>query len=146
MIRAREEVAAELAKVPRLRYTITADRIRIEPMETDGFPAELSADEDGRYTVSFAEWHETFDEEASALDCLFTGLSADCRLEVVSHGGVPSRWTMEVLKGGTWRPYSTTGRLLFPFWKQREVRHLQNLILEPPGEREPEGSQRGRPG
>lgn len=131
-IRARDEVARELAKVPGLRYDVSQQRIRIEPMHDDGFPIELLARDNGEYAVFFAVWHEEFSDEESALDCFFFGLCEDCRLEVTSRGKSDFRWTMQALQAGEWRSYSTTGLLVFPFWRRKGVRFLQNRILKPP--------------
>lgn len=132
-IRAREEVARELAKVPGLRFDVSEQRIRIEPLAEDGFPIEIFASGNGSYTVFFSAWHEEFLDEDSALDCFFFGLCEDCRLQVTARGRFDYCWTMQALEDGKWSSYSTTALLFFPFWRPKSVRYLQNRILRPPG-------------
>jgi len=123
-----QKVQQRLNGNPGVRLIVEADSIRVVPVAGEGFEVGL-AERDGRYTVWFAGWHEEFDSEREALECLAFGLSARCRLEVRSAGGFAYRWTVEYRHEGRWVEESTTGLSLWPFRKRRDVRYLQNDVI-----------------
>jgi hypothetical protein len=75
-------------------------------------------------------WHEALERADEALNCFAMGLSDQARLLVVSRGGFDCSWTLETRRDGAWVPDTTTGLLLFPFWRRRAARHLQNRLIE----------------
>jgi len=120
----------KLKKRPEISWSETVNSIRIEPTTDDGFPIELS-DEGAQIVVSFADgWHENFTDQDEALECVAFGLSDSCRLRVLRRGGTSYNWTVEYEENGNWWPESTTGLLLFPFWRRKEVAYFQNRIIE----------------
>jgi hypothetical protein len=110
---------------PSLSTRVECDTITVEPRDQNGFPVWLSV-EGGSYTVGFDGWHEEFDSEEEALNCFAFGLSADCRLKVVFRGKLAHRWTVESKTNGAWREDSTTGLLVFPFWRRPHVVYKTN--------------------
>lgn len=123
-----EQIRQRLSRYPDVRYTVDTAGITIHAPGPEGFDVSL-ATSPGGYTVAFDGWHEEFTSEADALDCVAFGLSVACRLRVEYRGGTPCRWTVEALEGGQWRPDSTTGLLLTPFWRRRRVAYRQNRLL-----------------
>jgi hypothetical protein len=123
-----EKVRERLAGNAGVRLAVEADSIRAVPVDGGGFEVGL-ATRAGRYTVWFAGWHEEFDSEREALDCLAFGLSRRCRLKVLSAGGLDYRWTVEYRRDGGWVEESVTGLLFWPFWKPRAVRYLQYDVI-----------------
>ncbi len=53
-----------------------------------------------------------------------------CRLKVFRRGRIDYRWTLEYHNKAGWKEDSTTGLLLFPFWRKREVIYRQNAAIE----------------
>ena len=76
--------------------------------------------------MGFDGWHEHFDTEEEALNCFEFGLSGNCRLKVVYRGSFAHRWTLESKTDSGWREDSTTGLLVFPFWRRRRAVYLTN--------------------
>lgn len=122
---------ARLAKHPQVAYEIADRTIDIQPIDARGFRASLVEHESGlRYTVAFEGWHQDFGDPAEALRCITLGLSPTGRLQVWSRGPVDYRWTFEQRRGTDWVTVSTSGVVLFPFWRRVRMRYLQNRILE----------------
>ena len=127
-----EEIKARLHKYPHARYEIDGASITVLPVSDNGFTVSLTENPND-YTVSFAGWHEDFQNQDEALNCFTFGLSDDCRLQEMRRGNFAYKWTVEAKKDGSWVKDSTTGLFFFPFWKNRVVRYLQNnLIREAP--------------
>lgn len=124
-----EEVKNRLVKYPSVRYDADDSQITIHPHDSEGFTVSLSRQKTG-FTVAFDGWHEEFDSGTEALECLAFGLSSDCRLRIECRGKMPIRWTVEFLEDGKWREESTTGLLLFPFWRRRRVVYRQNALIQ----------------
>jgi hypothetical protein len=122
-----EEIRQKLQRYPGVQVTTTPTAITALPVSADGFPVRL--DEHGEtYTVSFAGWHEEFDSLEEARSCFAFGLSEACRLRVVSRGSFAYRWIVQHFKDGDWHDDSETGLLVFPFWRRRHERYLQNHV------------------
>jgi hypothetical protein len=124
-----EKIRQRLAGNPDVRLIVEANSIRVVPVREDGFEVGLAAYDGGRRTVWFAGWHEEFEGEDEALQCVGFGLSRRCRLKVHSAGGFDYRWTAEYLFDEHWAEDSTTGLLAWPFWKKRTVRYLRNALI-----------------
>lgn len=105
----------------------TARSITVEPRTSAGFPVTLEVSGDD-YRVYFDGWHENFTDEAEAVECFRFGLSSRCRLVTVYHGTSAVRWTVESHENGAWRPDSTTGLLLVPFWRKKRVVQRSNSL------------------
>jgi len=122
-----EEIRERLRKYPQLRVTDEGKSLTVHPHSKNGFEVWFSEDEAG-YTVGYDGWHEHFekDEIDSALGCFGFGLSGNCRLKVILRGGKTHKWMVEAFENGEWISYSTTGLLLVPFWRKKEMRYLSN--------------------
>jgi len=122
-----EEIRERLREHPQLRVTDDGNSITVHPASNKGFEVWFSLDDEG-YTVGYDGWHEHFEKTDvdSALGCFGFGLSEKCRLKVIQRSGKPHRWTVEAFEKGGWVAYSTTGLLLVPFWRKKEVRYLSN--------------------
>ncbi len=117
-----------LTKYPGIRYEEGEGTITVFPADGSGFEVSLSVGSH-EYVVSFSGWQEHFTEPEDALNCFAWGLSEQCRLKVSYRGTAPHRWTVEYLKGGKWVEDSTTGLLLFPFWRKHEFKYFQNRLI-----------------
>ena len=113
---------------PSLSSLVEGDTIIIEPLDEDGFRVWLQAD-GGSYVVGFDGWHESFDSEEEALNCFAFGLSEDCRLKVVYRGAFAHRWTVESKTDLGWQEDSTTGLLIFPFWRRPRTGYRTNHVI-----------------
>jgi hypothetical protein len=120
-----ERVAAQLRQYPALACRVEGNTLTVEPAGAAGFPASLS-DAGAGFVVALAGWRQSFRCLAGALECFALGLTPACRLRVCRRGRVAYRWTLQHRRGDTWTDDSTTGRLLYPFWRRREVIYLQN--------------------
>ncbi|WP_425054634.1 hypothetical protein [Pseudomonas abyssi] len=105
------EIKNRLGQYPDLQYTEESRRISVTP---EGGFAVWAADNGGSFTIGFEGWHEEFETKEEALDCFAWGLSADCRLMIVSRGGRPHKWAVQRRESGEWFTDSTTGLLFFP--------------------------------
>lgn len=123
-----DAVQRRLAGNPAVRTCVESESIRIMPDEPGGFEVGLAI-RDAGYTVWFAGWHEEFRAEREALGCVAFGFSPKCRLKVLSAGGFDYRWTVESRQSGHSVEDSTTGLLLWPFWKRRTTRYLTNTAI-----------------
>lgn len=119
----------KLENHPDIQWRETDHGFRIEPATKEGFAIELSTQED-QTTVSFADgWHEGFADPNEALACVAFGLSDACRVCVSRRWGRAYKWTVEQVSDRGWAPHSTTGLLLFAFWRRKEVEYLQNHCI-----------------
>jgi hypothetical protein len=114
---------------PEVQFEAGEGFARVLPADDQGFSVSIHS-AGRRFTVSFSGWHEDFEQPEEALDCFFFGLSESCRLRVTFAGRFAYRWTLESRESGVWREDSTTGLLLFPFWRKRIVNHLQNHFIK----------------
>lgn len=117
--RAREILGTKHAA---LRYTDAAGTVVVHASRPRGFDVSISED----LIVGFDGWHEHFDTPEEALECFAFGLSERCRLKVTYRGKFAHKWTMEFFEDGRWIEDSTTGILLFPFWRAPRIEYLQN--------------------
>jgi|SRR6266851_1489853 len=123
-----DDIKAKLQTYPNARYEISGSSISVLPISDNGFTVRLDLAPD-RYTVSFNGWHEDFQYEEEALQCFAFGLSDECRLKEWRRGNFAYRWAVESRENGRWVADSETGLFLFPFWKAKEVRYLQNNLI-----------------
>ena len=123
-----ETIKEKLRKYPHVTLEEGAGSIRVLPPDETGFTVALCADA-GAFTVSFDGWHEDFDNENDALNCFAFGLSDKARLKALSRGGTDYHWTLESRQGDAWVADSSVGLFLFPFWRKRSVRYLQNSVI-----------------
>jgi hypothetical protein len=125
-----EQIREKLAGHPDWSVVDEGQALTVTARQPTGFDVSFAEDEEG-YVVYFGSWHQHFarTEASSALECFAFGLSDSARLRVHSKGGVDYRWTLEALENGTWHTSSTTGLLLYPFWRRRQVRYLKNVGL-----------------
>jgi len=124
-----DDIKTRLSRYPHIRYESDASSITVFPHSPDGFAVTLVVNDGNLYTISFEGWHEDFEGE-EALNVFAFGLSYECRLKEYRRGNFAYKWTVEYLDDeGQWREESTTGLLLFPFWKRSTVRYLQNNLL-----------------
>jgi len=125
-----DDIKVRLNKYPAARYESDDSTITVFPQSPDGFAVTLVVNNGNVYTISFGGWHEDFEGEEEALNVFAFGLSRECRLKEYRRGNFAYKWTVEYLDDeGQWREESTTGLLLFPFWKKMSVRYLQNNYL-----------------
>ena len=125
-----DDIKVRLNKYPDARYQSDASSITVFSESSDGFSITLVVNHGNSYTISFEGWHEDFEAEEEALNAFALGLSVQCRLKEYRRGNFAYKWTVEYLDDeGQWKEESTTGLLLFPFWKRSTVRYLQNNLL-----------------
>ena len=124
-----EEIKTRLRKYPHAKYESNDSSISVFPTTDKGFTVELIVNQKV-YTVSFNGWHENFQSEEEAFNCFAFGLSNECRLKEYRRGNFAYRWSVESQENGEWIEDSTTGLLLFPFWKKAEVCYLQNNLID----------------
>ena len=110
---------------PSFSTRVEGDTITVEPLDGDGFRVWLR-ENDGSYVVGFEGWHEHFASEEEALECFKFGLSENCRLKVVYRGACAQLWTVESKTDSGWREDSTTGLLIFPFWRRAHTVYRTN--------------------
>jgi hypothetical protein len=140
-------VAAEelrrMGVIQQLRESLTAHSVEwhedaewlhIVAETPNGFAIDIST-QGPPYMVIFDQgWHEHFDDEKEALECVVFGLSGQCRLRKVHRGGTTCSWPVEQEQEGEWGAISTVGLVLIPFWRRRTVIYLRNqYIREQPG-------------
>ena len=125
-----DAIREKLRRYPQLSVVDADDGITVKAQTADGFDVSFHTDGD-EYTVQMAGWHARFDltQRETALNCFAFGLSDTARLEVHSRGGKDYLWTLESLEDDGWRPDSTTGLLLYPFWRRKTVRYLRNAVI-----------------
>lgn len=123
-----EEIIDGLQAYPDAKFESDDMNISVFPLFDDGFTVSFSASKD-TYTIGFNGWHEEFQDKEEALNCFAFGLSSECRLKEIRRGSFAYKWTVESKENGRWVEDSTTGLLLFPFWKKKEERYLQNTLI-----------------
>jgi hypothetical protein len=126
-----DEVRDKLKKYPDAKFESDDCSITVLPNSPDGFRVAFM-DCAPEYIVSLGGWHDHFDNTEDALDIFSTGLTSHSRLSVSSRGATEYRWTLELLSGGGWVPFSTDGLLFFPFWRQHVRSIQQNDIIPHP--------------
>ena len=107
---------------PDLRFTESDSMIAVQSPVNGGFNISITSD----LVVWFDGWHEHFDDESEALDCFAFGFSDQCRLKVTLRGKFDYRWALQVIRDGEWVTESTTGLLIFPFWRAKRVEYRSN--------------------
>lgn len=120
---------AELERRPGLTVTEIPGGLDLTPAAPDGFLIRCFVDPDGGCHVAFEGWHKEFESVDEALKCVRFGLSAKWRLKVQARGGLDHKWTVQYQNQAEWTDDSTTGLLLFPFWRRTRIRYLQNRVL-----------------
>jgi hypothetical protein len=129
-----DQLIAKLARYPEADITRSGSSISIRPPDDAGFTVELLVGADG-YTVFFdGGWHEQFDTEDEAINCVGFGLSSSCRLAVTYRGSTPCSWAVQSLQGGDWKTDSLTGLLIFPFWRRPRIVFKQNDLTASPSQ------------
>lgn len=123
-----EQIKNRLSKYPGVRYESDGSSITVFTDSDNGFDVALAV-HGGEYLISFAGWHIELASEQEALNLFALGLSDECRLKEYRRGTFAYKWTMEYLADGEWTEDETTALVLFPFWRKRAVRYLQNSIL-----------------
>lgn len=121
-------IKEKLRKYPDVAYVTHDGFLEIPAQNSAGFRVWIQEHNDG-CTVGFDGWHEEFRDMDSALNCFAFGLSTACRLKVFRRGNVDYKWQVLHQVDGQWVADSETGLLFFPFWRPREVRELQNDII-----------------
>ncbi|QUS56186.1 hypothetical protein [Pseudovibrio brasiliensis] len=101
------------------------DRLRIHCRTPNGFEITVQKTRT-EFLVSFAGWHEAFDDFQQALDCVAFGLSERCRLKVTLRGSTECAWTVQSREMSKWRDDSTTGLIFVPFWRSKRTEFRQN--------------------
>ena len=124
-----KELKALLGKYPHAKVESGDSSVSVMPTSSDGFTVSLVVNHDS-CTVSFNGWHEDFQDQEEALNCFAFGLSSHCRLKESRRGRVACKWTVESKEDGEWVEESTTGLLLFPFWRKEKIRYLQNTLID----------------
>jgi hypothetical protein len=124
-----DKIEDKCKKYPDIKYKRDGAAITVFPANSNGF--EVSYNPAGnKHNVSFLGWHEEFSNENEALNCFAFGLSGECRLKISSKGNFPYKWTVEAKdKNGNWSEDSTTGFLVFPFWRKTKHLTLQNNFI-----------------
>lgn len=120
------KIIEKLKKYPQL--IVDEDKYGISVTPDGGFTVWATENENS-YTVGFEGWHEEFDNIDEALNCFAYGLSNKCRLKIIERGNVAHRWVAQSLENGQWVNGSTTGLILFPFWRKARVSYRQNEII-----------------
>ena len=129
-----DQLVAELARYPEADVTRSESSISIRPPSETGFTVDLNVDAD-HYTVYFdGGWHEEFDTEKEAINCVGFGLSSSCRLAVTYRGSTPCNWAVQSRQGGDWKTDSVTGLLIFPFWRRPRVVFKRNDLVASPSQ------------
>ncbi|HEY1421779.1 MAG TPA: hypothetical protein VGG90_13855 [Candidatus Dormibacteraeota bacterium] len=124
-----DQLVAKLARYPEAEITRAESSISIRPPRNAGFTIDLHVDAD-HYSVFFdGGWHEEFETEEEALNCVGFGLSSSCRLTVTYRGSTPCRWAVQSREGGDWKTDSVTGLLIFPFWRRPRIAFKQNDLV-----------------
>ena len=132
-----DQLVAKLASYPDANVTRADNSISIRPPGAAGFTVELLVGADG-YTVFYDDgWHEEFDTEDEAINCVGFGLSSSCRLAVTYRGRTPCRWAVQSRQGADWTTDSVTGLLIFPFWRRPRLVYKQNHLVAPGSEESP---------
>lgn len=132
-----DEIVEVLKRDSSLHCEVGPRHIRVPPVDPTGFEVRILQTGRGAYMVWFDGWHEEFDDYSEAVRCFAFGLSSHCRLKVLLKGKMRYRWTVECQKNSQWAENSTTGLLLFPFWRRTSVAYLANkanLEYTPPAQ------------
>ena len=123
------EIKRRLDKLTDVRYECDDSSITVFPTDETGFTVTLTENSPDHFTVFFEGWHEDFTDAEEAMNAFAFGLSDECRLKESRRGSFAYKWTVESLEDGKWQADTTTGLLLFPFWRKPEIRYLQNKVL-----------------
>lgn len=118
-----------LREYPPTQYETTATNAMVDPVDDTGFTVEFLVEARG-FTVRCDRWHQRFTLFSDALDLFAVALTTDARLEVWQRGGVRYKWILQCREGRLWRTIGAVRRLLFPFWRPREVVYLRNRFPE----------------
>jgi hypothetical protein len=129
-----QEIKNKLTKYPGVRYESGASWITVFPSSDDGFEVSLMLNGGSEYMISFSAWHVDLSSPEEALNLFAMGLSDGCRLKEYRRGTFAYKWTLEYLEDGEWTEDETTALVLFPFWRKRAVRYLQNHLLTLPAD------------
>lgn len=124
-----EKVVEKLADFPELEYKIENSVVTIVPKDKNGFMVWLSIGNKDEVIVGFDGEHHHFDSEEEAIKCVLWGLSATCRLMVKTRGDFDYAWAMQNYENGRWKIVNSTLIPVFPFWKKKKVRYLQNKVI-----------------
>lgn len=124
-----DKIKQKLTKYPEVQYEADSSSVTVLPFTPGGFTVSFIVNSQDSYTVHFEGWHENYDDENEALGVFALGLSVDCRLREYRRGKFVYKWVMDFKEDGEWLEHSTTGLLVFPFWRKRTMRILQNTLI-----------------
>ena len=117
-------LAERLKETPDVTFHVEEDRLTI-PERQGGF--EIVFTDDGQeFTVHLGTWHDHFDTPEEAIECVLFALTAQCRIRVVSRGGLAYKWTLQRYEDGEWHSGSTMAIPLVKFWRRRDEQYLSN--------------------
>lgn len=120
-----ETIKQKFAKYPSVSYQYDKNSIWVPKTTDEGFDVTLEICGD-QLQVSYDSWHERFESEKKAVDRFGFGLTDNCRLVVYSKGRFEYKWTAQFLSHGEWHDDSTTGLLVYPFWRRTSVSYRKN--------------------
>lgn len=128
-----DAIESKLARHPAVSYRRDGHSLTVDPTTPDGFEVGFAMVNDD-YLVWFEGWHELFATQEEALNAFSWGLSPACRLKLTYRGSWPVAWTVQARVDGVWRDDSTTGIVMWPFWRRKRVAYKQNTVLseQPP--------------
>jgi hypothetical protein len=124
-----DKIKQKLTQYPEVQYETDSSSITVLPATPEGFSVSFIVNSQDSYTVHFEGWHENFNDESEALIVFALGLSVDCRLREYSRGNFAYKWIVDFKEDGEWLEQSTTGLLIFPFWRKIRMRILQNRLI-----------------
>ena len=124
-----ETLHIKLDQLRAVRCEANQNTLRVVPATENGFEVILERLGGSQFRVYFNGWHEESEDPQEALDCAAFGLTSLCRLKAISRGDFEYNWTLQYQEAGEWLNHSTTGLMLFPFWRSKETHIRQNRTL-----------------
>ncbi|MEL6196961.1 MAG: hypothetical protein AAFT19_03855, partial [Pseudomonadota bacterium] len=116
MIDWNEELIGKLQKYRDFDLDLQSISLSVKCHNPSSFLVSITQMED-EFQVDFDGWHEHFTSFSDASNCFVFGLSPEARLAVTFRGRMECAWTLQSREEGEWLDDSTTGLLLFPFWR-----------------------------
>ena len=123
------EIKERISKYDGVEVEFGEKYASVKPTHPNSFNVRIDVT-DQHFIISYNGWHEEFENYEEALENFAFGLSDQCRIKVTMRGDFEYKWEVQSAEKDLWMFESETGLLMFPFWRKKKIKFLQNNLIK----------------